>query len=78
MDKDVVTADPAKTQALLELSLPSNEKEMCHFVGMVNQLVKFLPQCAEIICPLTELLSTKQTWQWGTLKRKLLLRSSNF
>ena len=66
VDKDRVRADPAKTQAVLELPPPSNVREMRCFVGMVNQLEKFIPNCADIICPLTELLSTKQAWQWGT------------
>jgi len=66
VDKDGVRADPTKTQAVLELSPPSNVREMRRFVGMVNQLAKFIPNCADIIRPLTELLSTKQAWQWGT------------
>ena len=66
VDKDGVRADPAKTQAVLELPPPSNVREMLHFVGMVNQLAKFIPNCADIIRPLTELLSIKQARQWGT------------
>ena len=38
---------------------------MCQFVGMINQLAKFVPNCAQVIRPLTELLSSKQVWQWG-------------
>ena len=61
-----VQADPAKTLAVLELPPPSNVKEMRRFVGMVHQLSKFIPNCADVIRPLTELLSSKHTWQWGT------------
>ena len=59
VDKDGDGGDPAKTQAIVGLPLPSNVKEMYQFVGMINQLAKFIPNCANIICPLTELLSTK-------------------
>ena len=37
---------------------------MRQFVGMINQLAKFVPNCAHVIRPLTELLSSKRTWQW--------------
>jgi len=37
---------------------------------MVNQSAKFIPNSADIICPLTQLLSTKRTWQWGTPQDK--------
>jgi len=43
VDKDGVTADPAKIQAVLELSPPSNVREMRRFVGMINQLAKLIP-----------------------------------
>ena len=54
-----------KIQAVLDLPPPSNVPQMCQFVGMINQLAKFLPNCASIIHPLTELLSSKRAWQWG-------------
>ena len=32
---------------------------------MINQLAKFVANCAHVIRPLTELLSSKQVWRWG-------------
>ena len=65
IDKDGVRGDPAKIQAVLDLPPPSNVPQMRQFVGMINQLAKFLQNCASIIHPLTELLSSKRAWQWG-------------
>ena len=65
IDKDGVRADPAKVQAILDLPPPSNVSQMRQLVGMINQLAKFAPNCAHVIRPLTELLSSKQVWRWG-------------
>ena len=43
IDKDGVRGDPAKIQAVLDLPPPSNIPQMRQFVGMINQLAKFLP-----------------------------------
>ena len=41
--------DPAKIQAILNLPPPSNIPQMRQFVGMINQLAKFVPNCAHVI-----------------------------
>lgn len=61
IDRDRVTADPVKVQAILDRPPPSNVSQMCRFAGMVNQLAKLF----HIICPLTEILSSMQVWQLG-------------
>lgn len=43
---------------------------MLHFVGMTNQLSKFIPCIAELMKPLTELLSSKCSFQWGPSQSK--------
>ena len=39
--------DPRKTEAVTEMKEPTNVSEMRSFLGMVNQLGKFIPQLAE-------------------------------
>ena len=70
INKDGGRADPAKIQAILGLPPPSNIPQMCQLVGMINQIAKFVPNCAHIIRPLTELLSSKQTWQWDPTQKE--------
>ena len=60
-----VKADPAKTKAILDMQPPKNVSEMRCFIGMTNQLSKFIPCSAEMMKPWTELLSSKRTFQWG-------------
>ena len=49
INKDGVRADPAKIQAILDLPPPSNKPQTCQFVGMINQLAKFVSNCAYVI-----------------------------
>ena len=60
-----VKADPSKTKAILDMQPPKNVSEMRCFIGMTNQLSKSIPCSAEMMKPLTELLSSKHTFQWG-------------
>ena len=69
INKDGVRADPAKIQAILDLQPPSNIPQMRQFVGMINQLAKFVPNCAHVIRSFTELLS-KRIWQWGPTQKE--------
>ena len=62
-----VTADPAKKKAILEMKPPKNVSELRRFTGMTNRLSKlnFIPCSADLMRPLTELLSSKRTYLWG-------------
>ena len=65
INKDGVKADPAKIWAILDMQPPRNVPEMRRFIGMTNQLSKFIPCSAKLMKPLTELLSSKCSFQWG-------------
>ena len=41
--------------------------ELQRFMGMVNQMMKFSPNIAQISKPLRELLSTKNAWTWEAI-----------
>ena len=61
-----ISPDPQKTIAVKNMKQPSNVPELRRFLGMVNQLGKFSPNIAEFTKPLRDLLSTKNSWMWGT------------
>ena len=72
IDQSGVRADPAKTEAIMQMSAPQNVAEVRRFVGMVNQLSKFIPNCADLLHPLTALLSKKNVWSWGPSQEEAL------
>ena len=47
---------------------PTNAKELHQFLGMVNQLSKFLSFLADQSKPLRDLISAKNQWNWGDLQ----------
>lgn len=49
--------DPGKTRAVLDMKDPMNVSELRSFLGMVNQLGKFIPNLAEKDKSLRDLLS---------------------
>ncbi|KAJ8355042.1 hypothetical protein SKAU_G00226090 [Synaphobranchus kaupii] len=61
-----VKPDPEKTRAVQEMDAPKNVSELRSFLGMVNQLGRFLPNLAEKDKVLRDLLSKKNHWYWRT------------
>uniref|UniRef100_A0A8C5D510 Gypsy retrotransposon integrase-like protein 1 n=1 Tax=Gouania willdenowi TaxID=441366 RepID=A0A8C5D510_GOUWI len=65
-----MSPDPEKTQAVQDMKEPSNVSELRSFLGMVNQLGKFIPNLSEKDKPLRDLLSAKNMWYWGQDQQK--------
>ena len=62
--KNGVKPDPDKVSAVVNMEAPQNVSELRRFLGMVNQLGKFLPNLATVTEPLRALLSTQSSWYW--------------
>ena len=48
IDANGISADPSKTQAVMDMERPKNIAELRRFMGMANQLGKFSPKLAEL------------------------------
>ena len=59
-----IESDPEKTAAITKFKEPANVSETRRFLGMVNQLSKFVPHLADMTKPLRDLLSKKNSWSW--------------
>ena len=59
IDGDGIRADPDKIKAITDFPPPTNITELQRFLGMTNQLAKFMPNLAEINTPLRQLLRKK-------------------
>ena len=62
---DGIKPDPVKVQALQNMVPPTNVKQLQRFLGLLNWFRRFIKDRAEIISPLTQLLSKSVSFTWG-------------
>ena len=65
INKSGVSPDPDKTQAIMQLEQPNNVTEVRCYLGMLNQMSKFVPDLSSKTKPLRDLISAKNLWTWG-------------
>ena len=65
VDSSGIQPDTGKVEAILEVKPPDNVGDVCRFLGMVNQMSKFIPNLADTTQPLRELLIKGNQWIWG-------------
>lgn len=59
--------DPLKVRAIRDMSPPTSEAELKTVLGMVNYLVRFAPNLAEVCAPLRLLLRQDTEFKWDTI-----------
>ena len=59
-----ISSDPDKVTAIVEMKQPTSVSEVRRFLGMANQLSKFVPNLANMTKPLRDLLSKRNDWIW--------------
>lgn len=57
VDPDGIHPLPEKVQAIVDVSPPQTLRDLRRFIGLVNFYRRFIPQCAKIVQPLTDLLA---------------------
>ena len=60
--------DPKKVKANQDFHQPSSPTEVQHFLGMINQLAKFVPNISEVSAPLRKLIGKKNSFLIGRRK----------
>ena len=59
LSSEGVKVDPAKVEAIIKMPLPNSVNELQQFLGMITYLGKFIPNLAEVACPLRTLLKKR-------------------
>nr|CAH8845942.1 unnamed protein product [Trichobilharzia regenti]CAH8864580.1 unnamed protein product [Trichobilharzia regenti] len=59
IDKDGIYPLPDRVEAIQNFPLPTSPKALRTFLGMVSYYRRFIPQCAHIVTPLTDMLKGK-------------------
>ena len=75
IDENGIHQDPNKVEAIKKFPASPNVTELQRFMGMVNQLAKYIPQLADINTPLRQLLRKDSSWIGTNLKKQRFNRS---
>lgn len=62
IDGTGIRPDPNKVKAIIQMRTPKDVTELRLFLGMTNQLCKFLPRITDLTKPLRDLLLHKNEW----------------
>ncbi|XP_038063010.1 uncharacterized protein K02A2.6-like [Patiria miniata] len=69
LDKHGIHPDPAKLDAILQMSPPTTKEEVKRLMGMVNWLSRFIPHAATVAAPINALMKGDTEWTWGPAQR---------
>ena len=72
-----IKAHSEKIKAIKEMEEPTDLKSLRRFLGMVNQMGKFLPQLSDETESLRGLLSPKTAWIWESKQRNTFHKIQN-
>ena len=64
IDSSGILPDPNKVSAIKNVGIPKNISDVRRFLGMTNQLNKFIPNLADETKVLRDLLCKKNSWMW--------------
>ena len=70
IDETGVRPDPEKIIAIQKIKTPTSGSDVRRFLGLVNQMSKFIPNLAEITTPLRELLIKNRQWTWDEMQQR--------
>ena len=65
-----IRPDPEKVSAIRNFKTPESVTDVQRFLGMVNQLAKFVPHIATVTKPIRDLLVRKNAWVWDSPQEK--------
>lgn len=64
LENDEVRPDREKLRAIAEMPHPTSKKGLRRVMGMATYLARFVPIMAEVLRPLSSMMSSKQNFVW--------------
>lgn len=64
-----IQIDPSRIEAIQKLDIPRNKKEVQYFLGRINFLRRFIPNLAEILTTITNMLRKDSEIKWDAEER---------
>ena len=74
IDETGIYPDPEKTEAVRNFPRPEKVKDLQRFMGLVNQMGKFIPDRASHNERLRQLLKKENVWHWGQAQEQSFQR----
>ena len=65
IDEKGISPDPGKVEAITQFQAPSKVSEVRRFLGMFNQVSKFVPNVSQETTPIRTLLQKERAFVWG-------------
>ena len=60
ISEEGIKIDPKRIEAILQITHPGNIKELKYFIGKINFLRRFIPNLAELLRNITNMLKKEQ------------------
>ena len=65
ISKDGIRIDPSRIEAILKTNSPRKIKELQYFIGKINFLRRFIPNLAELLRNITNMLKRDSEIRWS-------------
>ena len=70
ISKEGIRIDPSRIEAILKIEHPRNLKELQSFIGKINFLRRFIPNLAELLRNITNMLKKDAKIKWDSESRQ--------
>ena len=69
VSKKGISIDPKRIKAIEQIPLPHNKKGMQSFMGTINFVQRFVPDFAEIVKPLQQMVKQSVQFKWTDVEK---------
>ena len=69
VSKKGISIDPERIKAIEQIPLPHNKKGMQSFMGTINFIRRFVPDFAQIVKPLQQIVKQSAQFKWIEIEK---------
>ena len=69
VSKKGISIDPERIKAIEQIPLPHNKKGMQSFMGTINFVRRFVPDFAQIVKPLQQMVKQSVQFKWTDVEK---------
>ena len=70
VSKEGISIDPERVRDIEQIPMPHNKKGMQSFLGTINFVRKFVPDFAQIVKPLQQMIKQNAQFKWTETEKK--------